>query len=192
MKAREAGRPREFEREHALRAAVELFWRQGYAATSLDDLLGAMRIGRSSFYGSFGSKHALMLEALELYTSELYARIEAAAQAQPQPARAVLAVMDIAACSELPQHGCFFINSATELMPFDAAVSEIGRRYLARIDLLISTLLGRSGLSRSEARRRSGALLALAAGAIALRKAGEPQVRIRALLDLSPALMAPP
>ena len=188
MASKELGRPREFDREQALRAAVHLFWLRGYAATSLDDLLNAMQIGRSSFYGSFGSKHLLLLEALALYTDELYARMEATVRAQPEPGLAVLSVLQIAACTDLPQQGCFFINTAIELLPLDAEVRERGRQHLARVDKLISTLLCRCGMSPSEARQRSGALLALAAGAIALRKAGESQARIDALLELAPSL----
>jgi AcrR family transcriptional regulator len=60
-------RPREFERELALERATRLFWSKGYAATSTEDLLAAMKIGRQSLYNSFGDKYALYLEALDRY-----------------------------------------------------------------------------------------------------------------------------
>jgi TetR/AcrR family transcriptional repressor of nem operon len=60
-------RPREFDREEALERATGVFWAQGYASTSTDDLLTAMGIGRQSLYNAFQDKRALYLEALERY-----------------------------------------------------------------------------------------------------------------------------
>jgi len=54
-------RQREFERDTALNGAVHVFWAMGYAATSTDDLLQSMGIGRQSFYNAFGSKRAGVL-----------------------------------------------------------------------------------------------------------------------------------
>jgi AcrR family transcriptional regulator len=61
------GRPREFDRSAALEAAMLLFWRKGYAMTSMSDLCEAMGIRSPSLYAAFGSKEALYLEALEHY-----------------------------------------------------------------------------------------------------------------------------
>jgi AcrR family transcriptional regulator len=61
------GRPRGFDREAALEAAMFLFWRKGFAATSMNDLCNAMGIGSPSLYAAFGSKEALYLEAVEYY-----------------------------------------------------------------------------------------------------------------------------
>jgi AcrR family transcriptional regulator len=63
-------RPREFDRDAAVQRAMSVFWRKGYAATSTDDLLRAMNIGRQSMYDTFGDKHRLYLEALERYQRE--------------------------------------------------------------------------------------------------------------------------
>jgi TetR/AcrR family transcriptional regulator, transcriptional repressor for nem operon len=60
-------RPREFDREEALERATGVFWAKGFAATSTDDLLMAMGIGRQSLYNAFQDKRALYLEALERY-----------------------------------------------------------------------------------------------------------------------------
>ncbi len=60
-------RPREFDRDAALDSALRVFWAKGFAATSTDDLLGAMGIGRQSLYGAFGDKRTLYLEALDTY-----------------------------------------------------------------------------------------------------------------------------
>ena len=58
------GRPRGFDRDAALQAAMLLFWRKGFAATSMNDLCDAMGIRSPSLYAAFGSKEALYLEAV--------------------------------------------------------------------------------------------------------------------------------
>ena len=63
----ERGRPRSFDRDAALRRAMEVFWTKGYEGASISDLTGAMGIGSPSLYAAFGSKEALFREAIELY-----------------------------------------------------------------------------------------------------------------------------
>lgn len=60
-------RPREFDREAALQKAMDLFWAKGFAATSTDDLVKAMGLGRQSLYNAFGGKRQLYVEALRAY-----------------------------------------------------------------------------------------------------------------------------
>ncbi|QPF93456.1 TetR/AcrR family transcriptional regulator [Bradyrhizobium commune] len=62
-----AGRPREFDREAALEAAMVLFWRKGYASASMNDLCDAMGVRSPSLYAAFESKEALYLAAIEHY-----------------------------------------------------------------------------------------------------------------------------
>jgi AcrR family transcriptional regulator len=61
------GRPREFDRDAALEAAMLLFWRKGFAMTSMNDLCETMGIRSPSLYAAFGSKEGLYLQALEHY-----------------------------------------------------------------------------------------------------------------------------
>ena len=62
------GRPRRFDRDGALDAAMQLFWRHGYETSSLAQLKQAMGgLSAASFYGAFGSKEQLYREALEHY-----------------------------------------------------------------------------------------------------------------------------
>ena len=61
------GRPREFDRDAALEAAMLLFWRKGFAMTSMNDLCDAMGIRSPSLYAAFGGKEALYLEAVDHY-----------------------------------------------------------------------------------------------------------------------------
>jgi AcrR family transcriptional regulator len=63
------GRPKCFDREKALDAALLLFWEQGFEQTSVDEVATAMGIGVSSLYSSFGDKEALFLAAVKHYQS---------------------------------------------------------------------------------------------------------------------------
>ncbi len=58
------GRPLQFDPEQVLDAAMQVFWASGYDATSLQDLLQAMRLSKSSFYQTFGSKQQLFERCL--------------------------------------------------------------------------------------------------------------------------------
>jgi len=62
-----AGRPREFDREAALIAARNLFWRHGYEGTSMADLVAEMGIASARIYHAFGSKEQLFREAVGNY-----------------------------------------------------------------------------------------------------------------------------
>jgi len=62
-----AGRHRNFDKDIALDAAVELFWTNGYLGTSLSDLTSAMGINKPSLYSAFGNKEELFKSVLNRY-----------------------------------------------------------------------------------------------------------------------------
>ena len=64
------GRPREFDLDDALAAALRVFWRNGYEAASMAELTAAMGITKPSLYAAFGNKEALFHKALDLYERE--------------------------------------------------------------------------------------------------------------------------
>ena len=83
-------RPKEFDQERALRRAISMFSQKGFAATSTEELMRAMEVGRQSMYDTFGDKRALFLKALEVYVSESVRAInvELRAPGSPLAARA--------------------------------------------------------------------------------------------------------
>jgi TetR/AcrR family transcriptional repressor of nem operon len=66
----EMARHKEFDRDRALESALAIFRKNGFGATTTEDLRLAMGIGRQSFYDTFGGKRKIYLEALRKYNSD--------------------------------------------------------------------------------------------------------------------------
>ena len=75
------GRPREFDCEIALAAALRVFWRHGYEGASMSMLTEEMGITKPSLYAAFGNKEALFRKALDLYEREKLAYVSKALEA---------------------------------------------------------------------------------------------------------------
>lgn len=98
------GRPREFDREAALQAAMIVFWRKGFASTSMNDLCDAMGIRSPSLYAAFGGKEALYLEALAHYVATIGPTVWDKLAAGPT-ARAGVEKLLLTATETLPESG---------------------------------------------------------------------------------------
>ncbi|MDX2708855.1 helix-turn-helix domain containing protein [Streptomyces sp. PA03-6a] len=109
-------RTREFDIDQAVDRAMDLFWRRGYAATSLQDLLAELSIGSGSLYAAFGSKDKLYARALERYCSRyaggLVELLENADEIRPAVRTALEQMVE--ADLEDPERGCLLVNAATE------------------------------------------------------------------------------
>lgn len=78
----QSGRPREFDADQAIDAAMEVFWAKGYEATSIGDLTSALGILRGSLYSAFDSKKALFDRVVERYCETVGSYIERAVAAE--------------------------------------------------------------------------------------------------------------
>ena len=122
-------RPKEFDQEKALRKAIRLFSQQGFAATSTDELMRVMDIGRQSMYDTFGDKRALFLNALDLDVTESVHSINAELQ-RPGPALSAVrnALAIFAERNDLSSaEGCMGLNAISEFGQRDADVTRITR-----------------------------------------------------------------
>jgi len=113
----ERGRPRAFDKQAALDAALAVFWKNGYQGASLSDLTSAMGINKPSLYTAFGDKEKLYLQALARY-GEVQAARHGAALAAGAGSREALAgflgsVADMLTEPTLPG-GCLVVNCATD------------------------------------------------------------------------------
>ncbi|MFF7983310.1 TetR/AcrR family transcriptional regulator [Streptomyces sp. NPDC007901] len=109
-------RNREFDIDRAVDRAMDLFWRQGYAETSLPDLLKELSIGSGSFYAAFGSKEQLYLRALDRYTSLQGRDLETALDGTPEIRPAIRRMLASLVEADLadPTRGCLVVNTATQ------------------------------------------------------------------------------
>src|SRR5260221_14374120 len=144
-------RPKECDREAALREAIQVFCDGGFEGTSTDDLLRGMGISRQSMYDTFGDKRALYLEALRHYITERVAnqiRILSAAASALKGLEATLNAAAIAG-TKGGSSGCMGLRAISE---FGRSDHEIASLIDTAERTLQSALLHRSdeGKSRGE------------------------------------------
>ena len=110
------GRPKAFDEQEALTAAMHYFWEHGYDNTSLDNLLLAMGIKKSSFYATFKSKEEVFSRCLALYREDSYRQLkELRDQVGPKEALLMLTNVTIKELEETGKvKGCLLINSGKE------------------------------------------------------------------------------
>ncbi len=110
------GRPKEFDETEALAAAMHYFWEHGYDNTSIDKLLVAMGIKKSSFYATFKSKAEVFSRCLALYRDETSKQLKALKeQIGPKATMLQLTEMTIKELEETGNvKGCLLINSGKE------------------------------------------------------------------------------
>ncbi|TCW83984.1 TetR family transcriptional regulator [Burkholderia sp. SRS-46] len=122
-----AGRPREFDRDLALKRAMIAFWRRGYEGTSMSDLVDAMGIASARIYAAFGSKEALFHEAVALYEKGDGGFADRAL-AEEAGIRAAIERMlrdAVAAYTKRGQpHGCMVVSAATNCTAENDGVME--------------------------------------------------------------------
>ncbi len=109
-------------------AAMDVFWRRGYEATSMEDLVAATGVSRHGIYGDFGGKHDLFLAGFEIYDREIVTPAFGSVEAPGADLDTVAAYFEhqiaLAEHIGLPGPGCLVANTATEVAPHDAAALE--------------------------------------------------------------------
>lgn len=131
------GRPREFDREAALEAAMLLFWRKGFAATSMHDLCDAMGIRSPSLYAAFGGKEALYLEAVQRYVGvqgpKVWGKLAEGATARASIEGLLTAGTEILPKSRATPAGCMALLAAVG-DEWPAAVARVMKKL--RVEML--------------------------------------------------------
>ncbi|RZK90856.1 MAG: TetR/AcrR family transcriptional regulator [Methylobacterium sp.] len=114
VEGKSRGRPRCFDVERALDAAVCTFWKNGYEGTSLDDLTQAMGINRPSLYAAFGNKEQLFARAVARYAEQGLAlmRDALAAPTAREAADRFLREVVIGDCDVRAGRGCMLVGAA--------------------------------------------------------------------------------
>jgi len=191
-------RPREFDRGEALKRALAVFWEKGFEATSTDDLVRGMGIGRQSMYDTFGDKHQLYLESLQLYEANTGAELFKRIYECPSPFVAlcdyILSIADGTLADRAK--GCFFVNATTELAPSDPDVAAVIRASSARCEAAFERILReakpRGEVDRSvDERVAARFLLSTIRGLRVTAKAGVEPKDLRAIATLALSTLKP-
>lgn len=110
------GRPRAYEPDVALAKALDLFRKDGFAGTSLDDLSAATGMNRPSLYGAFGDKRALYIKTYERYRADARAAMQEAFKGdlplRKRLQRIYAIALDIYLSGEEGPRGCFTVMTA--------------------------------------------------------------------------------
>jgi TetR/AcrR family transcriptional regulator, copper-responsive repressor len=197
---RPRGRPRAYQPELALTQALAAFWRNGFAATSLDDLRAATGMNRPSLYGAFGDKRALYLKAYQRYRAEVretFGPIFRARQPLRKKLRRILiAALDLYSSGEMGPRGCFTVLTASSNLIDDPEMRALVLEALARTDKAFEELFraaAAAGELSSEADPAHRAQMASATiHTLAIRaRVGAPRARLERLIDNAVATLCP-
>jgi TetR/AcrR family transcriptional repressor of nem operon len=192
-------RPRKFDEAQVVEASRDLFWDQGYVATSIDDLSAATGLGRGSFYKAFGDKRSMFLRSLELYCTDALDGIRAELRNPDLSAydRLVGHLRDAAAgvASDANRRGCLLAKSAAELSSTDPVVAKHVKRtldgWLRELTATISAAQTDGDIpSDSNAKSMASLLLAVLRGMEALHKGGASAATIKLAAEQAIALLA--
>jgi TetR/AcrR family transcriptional regulator, transcriptional repressor for nem operon len=174
-----AGRPKEFDPDAALNAAIDLFWCKGFEGCSMAELLDEMQINRQSLYDTYGDKRRLFLKVLAKYMERVGHEMQKALSTGKTPLARVRSFLSLLneRLSHGNQHGCLLTNTMLELGPHDSEIQDlIATRWLSLEKSLASLLKQASETgelsTNANTRQLARLILAIMQGAIVLAKAG--------------------
>lgn len=144
-----SGKP-QFNESAVISAAVNVFWRHGYAAASISDLTEATGLSRSSIYQRFGDKDGLFIEALQTYTERVLQRMNAVqgSTARGQVGALLRAFLPSASAPQRPA-GCLIARSCTEAVELSAAGQAAALAAIAQQREILAKIL-REGIKDGE------------------------------------------
>src|ERR1700760_3616692 len=131
------GRPRAYQPEVALAKALDLFRKDGFAATSLDDLSAATGMNRPSLYGAFGDKRELFIKSYRRYRDDARAAlIDIFRDEMPirkRLERIYAGALNIYLAGESPR-GCFTVMTAASEAVFDPEIRTLVLEGFGELD----------------------------------------------------------
>lgn len=188
---RRTGRPLSFDRDVALTAAMHLFWRHGYEATSVAELTQAMGITPPSLYGAFGDKRRLFLEAVDRYLgggAAAVVRTIVDAGTGYEAARELLTAAALGDTGDDTPPGCLLASSLVSSSAVAAEVredlAEIRRRIEAALRARIEDDIHAGRLaSHCDAEALAGHVFAVVQGMSTLAKDGAGRDKLLRIVD---------
>ena len=139
----EMARQKEFDRDKAVESALATFRKNGFGATTTDDLRLAMGIGRQSFYDTFKGKREIYLEALRKYNSDRVLGFFEIFRKSGSPLKALEGMLTSISI-ESPKDrtlACLGVSSICEFGASDAEVSSINDATASSIKSVLGKLI---------------------------------------------------
>lgn len=136
-------RPKKFDENEVLDRALEVFWEQGYHATSYENLVDRMGINRASMYNTFGDKHQLFTRSLQRYrekSRERFADWKDDSLTIQETVRRILEDAVAESISDPQKKGCMVVNTATELGNCDQELAAIIRENQSQVESVLAEL----------------------------------------------------
>src|ERR1700730_14325698 len=130
------GRPKNFSRESVLQKALPVFWKYGFADTSLQELEKATGVNKSGLYAEFADKGDLYLESLRHYSRKR--QEDEFLTAKPLGWKNIERFLKLAPCSLEGRKGCFSVNSMNQFAVLPVAAREIVSKSRAFLKDLIA------------------------------------------------------
>lgn len=116
-----------FDMNDALNGAMQVFWKKGFEATSISDLLRGMSLNKGSFYNAFESKQNVFLQALLKYDTENRKQTLSVLSDMENPMAAIRTLFDgivIEAANDQEKKGCLLVNTALDMQNLAPEVQE--------------------------------------------------------------------
>jgi TetR/AcrR family transcriptional repressor of nem operon len=182
-----AGRPRQFDDQAAVDAAVGIFWRKGYAATTPQELADELSIGKGSLYNTFKSKANLLSLALRRYSDHKLQALENELEADGPVRDRMRSALAMLAGIGVHSRGCFAVNSVVELAGTGSEATTVPQQLFDRIEQAFKDAIvrgQRSGELSADVDPSSEASLLLSAvmGASVLARSGADAERLQRVL----------
>ena len=141
---RSVGRPRQFDEEAALEAAMGAFWARGYEATSMADLCACTGLHKGSLYQAFGDKRKLFLTALKHYADKQFRDVASVAFRSDSPLANIKAAVKALCDHAKEDAGCLVVNSMVELAPHDPDVREAVSGFAEQRVRFMADMIGKA------------------------------------------------
>jgi TetR/AcrR family transcriptional repressor of nem operon len=143
---------KQFDETEVLIKAREVFSVKGYNGTSMDDLVQATGLSRSSIYDTFGDKHGLFLKSLNHYCFSQQGEIEKTCSKTDSPKKRIRAIFDStlkSILSDKDQKGCLMVNMSMELNAVDKEVAALSLKNMEDMEHAFSALV-KDGQAKGE------------------------------------------
>ncbi len=137
------GRPRQFNADKAIAQATQQFWRGGYSATSLQNLLDCMSLSKSSLYQSFGNKETLFISCIDNYQITFNQELSALLKSSTSGLKFIEQLLEsvIQEVNSIERKGCLLVNTANELGAKDPIITAAIERGFNAVSVTIKKAL---------------------------------------------------